>query len=101
MRKAFLIVRLPIETVFGLLYMSGLLLLPPIFREHGASIILFGFIGIPRHTDGSGLSQAELKHLNYEAMFAGLLIVSFLFVNGLLWFKDVHNIIQKLRRRAS
>ena len=40
-----------------------------------------------------------LHHFDAWAALIGLLIVTFLFVNGLLWFKDVFEIIRKLRTR--
>ena len=81
--------------------MSGLLLLPRIFSEYGALSFPIGYLGMPRRVDGAPLTQADLNHLNYWAMLAGLLFVSFLVANGLLWFKDVYNIIQKLRPKRS
>ena len=99
MERALLIIRLPVETAFGLLYMTGLLLLPSIFRGYSPLLFLVAWLGMPRHTNGPMLTQAELHYLNHAAMLAGLLLLMFLVLNGLLWFKNVFNIIRKLRAK--
>lgn len=89
MKKALLILRIAIETAFGLLYMSGLLLLPGVLR----GTIPQGYLGMPR------ASAHDMAVFNAEAMLIGLLVVTFLFLNGLLWFKDVRHVFCKLRKK--
>lgn len=94
MKKALLILRIPVETAFGLLYMSGLLLLPKICRGVFPQILLFGFLGLIRFP-----SPAARFYFNAIAGSIGLFLVMFLVANGLLWFKDVRDIIRELRTR--
>ena len=99
MKRALLILRVPIETAFGLLYMSSLLLLPAVFRPDGLVLFLVGWLGMPRHTDGAIPNQAEIAAPESRDMLVGLLIVAFLVLNGLFWFKDVFHIIREIRGR--
>ncbi len=81
--------------------MTGLLLLPSICRGTFPELfILFilGYLGMPRRYQASTVADpAVSQHFNAVATLAGLLVVTFLFLNGLLWFKDVFDIIRKLR----
>ena len=93
MKKAFLILRIPIETAFGLLYMSALLLLPGVLT----GVIPQGYMGMPRIHSAEQL--AAVHRFNATAMLIGLLVVTFLVLNGLLWLKDVLQIVRKLRTK--
>jgi heme/copper-type cytochrome/quinol oxidase subunit 1 len=98
MKKAWLVVRIAVETTFGLIYMTGLFLLPSIYDGSFPQFFL-GYLGMPRRVHASTMAAPAVSWQNFNAMaaFIGLLLVTFLFLNGLLWFKDVFAIIRKLR----
>ena len=99
MKKAWLVIRLLVETTFGLVYMTGLLLLPSIWRGYFPMGLIVGFLGMPRRYNGAPLGPEDWQHFNAMAATAGLLLVIFLFLNSLLWFKDVFEIARKLKAR--
>ncbi len=99
MKRALLILPVLIETAFGLLYMTSLLLLPAVFSGYFPFMLIVPGLGMPRRYGGPAISSPEVQHFNHVMMFAGLLIVTFLVLNGLLWFKDVSAIIRKLRAK--
>lgn len=100
-KKALLVLRLPFELIFGSLYMCSLFLLPPVLRGHGAEIFFSGYLGMPRRVSGPVPAQTEFSLFSNGATIASLLIIAFLVANGLLWFKDVLNIVRKLREKSS
>jgi heme/copper-type cytochrome/quinol oxidase subunit 1 len=99
MKKAWLVIRLAVETTFGLIYMTGLLLLPSIYDGSFPQQFFLGYLGMPRRYHASTMDAPAVSLQNFNAMaaFIRLLVVTFLFLNGLLWFKDVFAIIRKLR----
>ena len=102
MKKAWLVIRLAVETTFGLIYMTGLLLLPSICHGSFPQVFLIGFMGMPRRYHASAVdARPVLQRLDVMAALAGLLVVTFLVLNGLLWLKDVRDIIRKLRASSS
>lgn len=99
MKKALLILRIPIETVLGLLNLSGSLLLSPyVYSSYFPQVLVIGFLGMPRRQLGSSTPD-PLFSFNPIAMLIGWVVVALLFLNGLLWFKDVLHIIRKLRTK--
>ncbi len=95
MKKALLIIRIPVEAAFGVLYMTSLFLLPNICRGRFPQLLFFGFFGMPRQPFG----HTAWFYFNAVAASAGLLLVAFLVSNGLLWFKNVRDIVRKLRTK--
>jgi heme/copper-type cytochrome/quinol oxidase subunit 1 len=109
MKKAWLIVRLGVETTFGLIYMSGLLLLLSVCNGSFPQRFFLGYLGMPRRYDASNMDKAAVakaaaswQEFNAISALIGLLVVAFLLMNSLLWFKDVLAISRKLKtgRRA-
>ncbi len=104
MKKAWLNVRIGVETTFGLIYMTGLFLLPSICVGSFPQRFFLGYLGMPRRYGASNIDKAELakaairgQEFNAISALIGLLVVAFLFLNGLLWFKDVVAISRRLR----
>ena len=99
MKKAFLILRLLIEAALGLLNVSGFLLLAPyVYSSYFPQVLVIGFLGMPRRQIlPPGPEGTEWLRFNAIATGVGWLIVALLFLNGLLWFKDVRDILRKLR----
>ena len=57
---------------------------------------------MPRRYHASAVDDPSvLQQFNAVAALAGLLLVTFLVLNGLLWFKDVRHIFQKLTKNSS
>ena len=102
MKKAWLVLRLAVETTFGLVYMTGLFLLPSICQGNFPQMLILGFLGMPRRYHASAADVPPvLQRFDAIAALAGLLVVTFLVLNGLLWLKDVRDIIRKLRTSPS
>lgn len=102
MKKVLLILRILIETALGLLNISALLLLlPDVYRSYFPQVMIVGFLGMPRRYLGSSAPDgAELwTRFNAVATLIGFCVVTVLFLNGVLWFKDVFHIIRKLRTK--
>jgi hypothetical protein len=75
MKKAWLVIRLAVETTFGLIYMTRLLLLPSIYDGSFPQQFFLGYLGMPRRyhastMDAPGSIGAELQRRDGVHWFA-------------------------------
>ena len=87
-----LIVRLVAEAMFGLVCMAALFLLPELWKGTFPQQFIIGFLGMPHRYH----RLAELQRDNAITL-GGLLAVTIVSLIGALCFKDVFQIIRKLR----
>jgi heme/copper-type cytochrome/quinol oxidase subunit 1 len=93
-KKTLLVIRLLVETTFGLTCMATLLLLPGIWKGTFPLLFIIGFLGMPRRYDAS--ASTEFQRVNVIT-FGSLLTVAIILLIGALCFKDAYKIMRKLR----
>lgn len=101
MRRAFLLLRIPAETLLGLLCVaSTLVLLPWTLQGYFPVALVAGRLGMPRRMASPTPADVEAasRHIDQIFMAVGLLIVTTALLSGLLWFRDVVQLIGRLRK---